>query len=269
MKAKFGSWSMSRLRDYEQCPKMAALKHLEKLCTICFKGKLLGGFDGVPITCDVCGKTPEEPAPLARGSEVGATLETYINGTGRKLHKEIRHPKIIALAKEFRKGFKQGRIFVETTLYLDKDWRPILNPKRDFNKIWLRAKLDVLAFLETAAAVTDWKTGGIDKRTGAPKESEEYVDQLSIYNTAVMSFHPELIVSTAGLAFVDCAPRHDPIIYKEATGSLLRKDVPKAQKYWNKKVKAMLTDEAFAPRMSYRCAWCPFSRTAGGPCPVA
>jgi hypothetical protein len=259
---KLTSWSPSRLEKYESCPRRAKYDLIDKLCPMCFEGKLHGGFDS-PQICDTCGKKVEQAEPLVRGSEIGANLEGFVNGKVPELHPAIRHAGVKKIAIGLRKDFKKRMVMVEHQIVLDKDWRPT----SPFNKsAWLRAKLDVLRLPDKHAEVIDWKTGGIDRRTGEVKADEKYKDQLGVYAVATLSGFPMVEYTTASLVFVDCGPRFDPCI-ERPEGTVARKELPKLQAKWTKRVKALLSDDVFAPRASTKCGYCPFQKGKGGPCP--
>jgi hypothetical protein len=263
-KPRFTSWSPSRLFDYDQCPFFAKLKHIDKLCPTCFKGKVRGGFDK-PEICDTCGHVKKVPAPLARGSAIGLNLELFVNNEETELHEEIRHPTIIALAKELRKEHGKGRVKTELGIILDNRWNIL---KGDFPAgAWLRTKLDVFRNVTARVArVIDWKTGGIDKTTGNVKdEQDKYEDQLGIYSLVTLLAFPTVDYVESALAFVDTGPRFNPVIEMKQC-NLDRKDLEKAKKKWENRSKPMLSDTTFAPRANGTCTYCPFKKGKGGPC---
>lgn len=261
---QFTSWSPSRLADHDQCPLMAKLKHLDKLCPACFDGKIMGGF-ATPAVCDSCKKVVKKGDALVRGTAIGGNLEGYVNGTKKTLHKEIRHPVIKDLAKDLRAGFKEGLVKVEYNLVLDRNWK-VCDP-RDWNNAWLRSKLDVYQQIDMKTVkVIDWKTGSIDKRDGSVRQNPGYVEQLEIYCTVALCLFPAVEVAEAELAFVDCGPAHNPIV-KRTDGPITRKKLPVFVKQLTRRALPMLSDKSFSPRASDKCRWCDFSKGKGGPCP--
>lgn len=257
------SWSPSRLEKYEQCPARAKYDIVQKLCPSCFAGKLRGDF-GETQYCDSCGAPQEVPGPIARGTIIGESLEMYVNGTTSDLHHEIKHPKVLEIAKDLRAKFETGKVKVEHSLVFDKDWRQCAGD--DWNRAWLRVKLDVQISPEPSVVrIIDWKTGGIDKRTGAVRAEEKYNDQLNLYAVAALTAYPTVERTEAALVFVDCGARFDPVVERPA-GVLTRADLPKAHKRWSNRAKAILSDRIYAPRPSGLCGYCPFRKDAGGPC---
>ena len=259
MAPKFTSWSPSRLADYDACPLMAKLKHLDKLCPLCFDGKVMGGYDS-PAICDSCGEEIKKGDALERGTEIGKNLELYVNGEVSKLHPEIKHPKVMKIAKDLRGLFKKGRVKVEHMASLSNTWK-LMDPT-DWRNIWLRAKLDVLDVDGKKAKVIDWKTGGIDKRNGSVRANDKYDSQLDLYNVATLCAFPEVEEVESALVFVDCGKAHDPVVER---GSLKRADLKEAQKEWVKRVRAMFHDTSFVPTPG-NCRFCDFRKDKGGPC---
>lgn len=276
---KLVGWSPTKLGDYEQCPLMAQLKHGIKLCPCCFQETAIQSWDkpltanGVTIGpetsyCSKENKVLEKPKPLANGIKLGGSLERFVAGRDNVLDPKITNPVVLRIAKKLRAQFKKGLVQVELALNFTDKWT------RETNKfakgVWLRTKLDVLrtGAKKGLVEVIDWKTGGIDKRTGQIKSSEKYDDQLSIYATAALTADPSATRAEASLVFVEALDAFDPVVARESC-DLKRADLPKLQKKWSLRVVALLNDETFAPRPSPLCGWCPFSKEKGGPCPVA
>ncbi len=265
---KFLSWSQTRLADYDQCPLFAKLKHLDKLCPLCFKGRIRGGYDS-PAMCDTCDEMIVKSDALTRGIEIGKALEEFVNGKRRKMHDEVRHPNILRLARELREGFTKSKVAVERMINLDKDWN--LLPAAWSPRVWLIVKMDV--FLQKSSKtgrVIDWKTGGLEKRgptAGKPREdSKKYAEQLQIYSTAALCAFPQMETMTAALAFVDANAKYNPVIEMKE-GSITRTALEKNKKALAKRALPMFTDDTFAPRANERCKWCDYQKGKGGPCP--
>jgi hypothetical protein len=256
------SWSPSRYSKYTQCPRQARYEIVQKLCPMCFKGKLSGGF-GSPVSCDTCHKTVAEAAPLKRGSEIGKNIEEFVIGKVAKLHPEVKHPGVVKIIKGWRTRFKSGAVKMEEQITLDNKWSPVSKFTRG---VWFRGRLDVVEFVKRVAKVTDVKTGGIDKKTGMIRADKKYDDQLSSYAVSALAQYPTVDEVEVSLLFTDCPDEHNPVV-ERASINLTRKNLPIRQAAWEKKVKAMLSDRVFAPRASDACRYCPFSTSKGGPCP--
>ena len=165
-------WSPTKLANYEECPRKAMHTYVQSLCTLCFTGRTSGGFDGKPVTCDHCHREQAPGAPLVRGSRLGLSLEQYVKGERDTLDPEIQNLKALKLAKTLRTACtEKGTVRVEASVVLDSSWRPVSM----FTKgAWFRGKLDVLVQKAKGLLhVIDWKSGGIDKKTGEVKASEK------------------------------------------------------------------------------------------------
>lgn len=245
------SWSPSKLDKYEQCPLWCKLETEDKLCPLCFKGRTQGGF-GKPVVCvGGCEKiTPEAPA-LARGTRINVMLDEYVMGVTPAIHSEI--APVTKWLVNFRDAFAGNKLRVQLQLAYNAAWEPTEWFARD---AWLRVALDVL-YLRTQ---TQWEV--IDWKTGKMHLNDKYQDQMSIYNVAVMTtFGPPRAV-TSSLVYVDAG--------QSVPGPrLMRGSLAKEQKRWTSRVKKMLTDEKFPPKMGIQCRWCRYSKTKGGPCPIA
>lgn len=258
---RFTSWSPTRLADYTQCPAMAKWKHLDKLCTECFKGRLSGGFDGIPTTCDTCGKVIEKPEALERGTRIGEAMEKYLIGKAPAMPLEVASDEARGVAAKVRKAVAAKTAKVEFQIVLNKDWKPVKMFAKD---AWLRAKIDAIVFdTKGRARVIDWKTGGVDKATEAPRVDPKYDDQLAVYSVAALSAFDTVSAATSALVFLDAYT--DPVV-ERPSGTLARKDLAQRQQGWNKRLLPLLSDDVFAPNPTSKCRWCPFSGKQGGPC---
>jgi len=257
-------WSVSKLSSWEECPLRTQLYYAQSLCPICFKGKVMGGFDS-PKVCDTCGKTIEDK--FKHGNETGKALEEYVNGSSKKFPSVIRNETVRALARKLREAHKNGKAVAEYSITLDNEWRPI---SKFTKNAYFRARFDVIQYLpQKVIAIFDWKAYGINKRSGEIYVKSKYQDQLSIYCMAALSNRPDKLIARAGLVFYDAGPRFDPIVMRSA-GDVLREDLKDMQRYWAGKAAAMLADDVFAPRPGDPyCGYCDYSKEKGGPCPVA
>jgi hypothetical protein len=260
---RFLGWNMTKLEDHDQCPFMARFKHLEKVCTKCWKGRL-AGHD--PRVCDACGEEEFKPAPFVRGGAIGNAVNRYLLGKAKKPPNEIRNEKVKESMAEAKKLVAAGDGKVEHQIVLDDGWKPVSQYTKD---AWFRGKLDVLVkrAKDKLLRVIDWKTGNIDKRTGGPdlRKKHKYDHQLVIYNVAAMSAYPEAAKATASLVFLDAGPRFDPVHAKPAL-DITRNGLRRAQAALRERVKPLLSDKTFAPRPGYYCGYCPYAKDRGGPC---
>lgn len=256
----FTTWSPSRLADYEQCPLMAKLKHLDKLCPVCFKGRLSGGYDE-PARCDSCGGVITKSPVLERGTAIDKAMEKYLKSESNDLPKDVASARAREVAHVVRNAVAASKARIQLSINLDRDWRPTTPFS---GSVWLRAKLDVLMLHpDNRAQVIDWKTGGVDKKTKAPRADQKYDDQLSIYTTVTLSAFPDISQATAALVFLDA--KESPVVERD-TATLIREDLVESQEYWSNRLVPMMNDDLFSPCASYRCKWCDYSNAKGGPC---
>lgn len=249
-------WSISGLTAYDSCPAQFKYGRLVKLCPKCFAGVLMG-WD--PQVCDACSKSPEVGAPIVRGIEIDEAITAFIKG-GSKLP-ETRHPAVIEILKKYREEYKTGKVSVQDKFVLNSKWEPI---SQYTSNAWFRGTTDVRRMDGAKAEVIDFKTGGIDKRTGGIRAHAKYDDQLEVYAIAVLSSFPAVQEVGVKLVFTDCGPRFNPVI----TGkSVTRKALPKLRKNWEKRLKSFFADTVHAPTPSMACNWCDYAKGKGGPCP--
>lgn len=256
---KLTSWSPSRLDKWETCPRQARYEYIDKLCPMCFKGTIKG-FDN-PVCVGGCGKPLVKAEPLERGSRLDKSLEEYITGRENELDGELGNPVVQTHAVALRKEYAAGRVGVQYEIVLNDKWQPVHKFDRS---AWLRTKLDVLwRKAKTAWRVLDWKSGGIDKRTGEAREApEKYDNQLELYGIVTLASFPEVKKTNAALIFVDA---RNPVV-ERAAGTVTRKALPVLQEKWQNRVAPMLNDSEFSPRPGFYCTFCPFAKGKGGPC---
>ncbi len=247
------SWSPSRWDKYHICPARAKYDIVQKLCPGCYKGELSGGF-GSPVVCSACGERPEDRSEaLVRGEALHLGLEKYIKLADEHYPDNIRHPVVREIAWEFKTADVYDKVLVEVDLVFDALW----NHVSKFTKgAWLRAKLDVLGIHETHARIVDWKSGGVDKMTGAPRVDAKHSTALAIYSAAVLCAFPEVQTVESDLVFVDASPVVSPVVHGERVE---RANLGVLKNRLTEMVRPMFEDEEFKPRPGWQCAWCPFS----------
>ena len=258
----FKSWSATRLHDYELCALAAYLKHTAKLCPICFDGSIKGGYDSPAVCSSGKGCKIEVGAPLVRGSRLDASIEKYIMGKG-DLDKEIVNKQVLAIINKLKAAYKRKEVEAQLEIRLDANWKPVAHM---FNGVWFRGKLDALWKTGEAWSAIDWKSGGIDKRTGKIRASNKYDDQLSLYSLATLSAFPKAEEVQGTLVFIDTPNHADPKVERPKT-DLDRDGLEKAKKKWSLRVEPMMSDTIFAPKPSPdACRFCAYKKSAGGPC---
>lgn len=187
-------------------------------------------------------KLPEPPAPaMERGNKIHKMAEDYTLGKMKTLPPELK------LFKDDFKMLKGCKPMVEQTWAFKQDWSE--TTWNDWNGCWLRIKTDAAALDETELDIIDHKTG---------KMRDGYEEQMSLYPVGGFLKFPHVEKIYAHLWFLDSGDRLT-FEYKQSDLKPLIKD-------WERKVKPMMNDTRFAPKPSYKCQYCPFSKAKGGPC---
>lgn len=222
------SWSPSKLSCYEECPRKAKYKYIDKIVE------------------------PQDPnGPLARGSAIHKAAEDYITHRVAALPDTLQNPKVKKLLALLRKDYKLKKVRVEMELAFTKEWKMCGWLAQD---VYCRFKVDVVHLLPGGKAnLIDWKTGKF-------KPDGEYDDQLAAYAVGVLS-SGLVKQATAQLMFTDVG---EPVT--RPAGALDVKGLAKEQKRWDAKARAMLSDTTFPCRPGNACRWCFFSTNKGGPC---
>lgn len=124
------AWSYSRWQDYNKCPLLAKLKHIDRL---------------------------KEPPSAAgdRGGLIHNLAERHVVGAIKVLPKELE-----PFSEEFKELRSYKKVHCEQDWAFTKDWKPTGWTDRD---AWLRIKMDVAVHDKEndLAIVIDYKTGRI------------------------------------------------------------------------------------------------------------
>ncbi len=213
------TWSFSRLEVFEKCPFRAKLAFVDKI------------------------KVPERPdSPATRGNVAHDALETFVFKNGKMFP---------PIAKDFEQEIlmlralkRDKRAEGEQMWCFDKDWIQV--EPDDYEHIWVRIKLDALAWLTyTTAVAVDYKTG---KRYG---NEVKHGAQMQLYVIAAFMRFPHLEEITVELWYLD-----QNILTKvryrrdQALRHLAR---------WTERGIAMTTAEEFPAKPStFTCSYCDF-----------
>ncbi len=241
---KFTAWSYSRLSDYEKCPLMARLKHLDKIKEPDNKYQARGTQLHTDCGLVVLGKTTidklcaKEPHPIANFTEEFA-----------ELHK-VR--KTVMLEKDLAVDSKWG-----ATNWFDSD-----AAKKGLGVPWCRVRVDMIRpVTQKRVKVRVFKS--VDFKSG--KIRDEHKDQLELYALATFA-QPEF---DAGVVESELWYLDQGEIVDERYE---RKDAPKLQKKWEQRVIPMMTDTGFAPKRNDACKFCHYrknnAKEGGGQCPL-
>lgn len=220
------SWSFSRWDCYQECPRKAKYKFIDKL------------------------QEPKTPA-LERGIMLHELAESYLRGLTRVVPKDLR------LITFQLKDLKKREAIPEAEHAFDKNWQPV----DWFSKeAWCRVKADatILPSAKNPVIEThDFKSGKsrIENRV-------KYDLQLELYSLGGLIKHPASSKAISSLIFIDTGESVQHLNPSE----YLQKDVKALKKDWETRVKRMLNDTRFAPNPGNACRWCHFRKSNGGPC---
>jgi RecB family exonuclease len=231
----FKAWSYSRLVDFERCKFYAKLKYLDRL------------------------PEPERPLPAGvteqandRGSRIHQGAEDYVkHPTGIELLPELSNFR--EEFAELRKLYAAGLVSLEGEWAFDKDWNSVAWSGHD---VWLRMKLDALAFLTPRHAVA------IDYKTGRKDGNEiKHAEQMQLYQLGTFLRYPELEQVTVELWYLD---KNDL-----ARTPYVRSRGLQARIGFHKRGAAMTSAVDFPANPNvYSCRYCRYGPKGSGVCPV-
>lgn len=237
IKAPF-RWSFSQFETYSQCPAKWKFANVLKLP-----------------------RGPSGPA-AARGSNMHDRVEAYITNQSNTLDppeglmfgdkKPARvAPRYIPIIEEI-KMHPNGDRYCEKKLTFDPDWEVTYN--RDMTSC--TAILDAATYRKPHATDTgvlkiyEWKTG---------KPKETHADQRKLYALCGMRYWraDEVEVTTY---YLEDTAEPQRLVLKGETG------YEKLKALWNERSALMARDMICAPKPSFQCTWCEYSKSKGGPC---
>jgi len=183
---------------------------------------------------------------MARGSAIGKMAEDFIIAKGK--------PKCPPEIKEFELEFvelRKRKAVCEDQWAFNSSWEETGWFDHD---AWCRIKTDIYALNKQTNTLLV-----VDNKTG--KVREEHQEQVKLYSLGGLLKFPAADAVDARLWYLDHGVEEpaEPKLYTPA-------DIPKLKAYWAKQVKPMLADTRFAPKPSYGCRWCFFSKGNSGPC---
>lgn len=220
------SFSYSRWADYKQCPLRAKLKHLDKI------------------------KEPGNKA-MDRGTAIHQLAEDYVLRRLKRLPAELK-----LFAEEF-KFLRSIKAPAEEQWTFDKKWGAV--EWNDWNRAWLRIKVDAHFIEDATVTVVDYKTGKI-----SPYRAEGYGEQLELTAAAAFQRLPQVEVVRTQLWYLDAGQIYpeDPA---DATYERAR-DAKRIIKIWEQNGAKMLNATKFPAKPGRSCQWCHYraSNTAAG-----
>lgn len=178
---------------------------------------------------------------LEHGSEVHENIEGWMQGWLKSMP-EVMRP----LATHFERLKDMGPT-LETMWGHDKKWAPLENGLD--KKAWVRAKTDAFLLYQNIAYVMDWKTG---------KMRDVNQDQLKFYGVLALIREPSAQRAKLELWYVE----HGTIL----DGEVKREDLAKLKKEFERRSKRIYAETRWEEEPGLHCKWCPFRKSAGGPC---
>lgn len=187
-------------------------------------------------------RLPQEPsAPMLRGKILHEQLANYISGKTTAL------PALDTGASLVNEMRAQPNKIVEEQWGFNRHWQPCGWFGKD---TWMRAILDVLVLYEDSSAEA------IDHKFG--KRYGKHDDQMELFAVATMLKIPSVREVGTRLVYYTTG--------EEDYGHYTRMELPKLIKKWEANVAPMMADTEFAATPNEMCRFCPFSKSAGGPC---
>lgn len=286
------TFSPSMYKTFNQCRRKVQYSHIDRLCTVCFKGETgkitleeikaniaarmiqpspeleerLLGLAG-SYACKSCLAVEVKAPQLQRGIEYDEAITSFILGRGLLggLPPIANKAALQAICNLYKARAVEGpgHVRVQEKIWLDAEWN--LSPETGRS---ITLVLDVLVLDEEAgyAQVIDWKTGSLTKTTGKLKSNalEQYIDQLEVYALGVLAKYPKVNHVDTACYFLDdpstSAKRHDSLSYGRG------ENYEHVKERWTRILKDTLSTERFDPSSGWWCGWCPYSNKVGGPC---
>ena len=191
----------------------------------------------------------EEKGPaLIRGQEIHDLAANYVRTkrAPKKMPKDLEN--FTEEFRELRALARKGVVHVEQQWAFDASWSPVDWFARD---AWVRVVADVAIEIiaHNTVRIIDHKTG---------KRRTRHVEQLGLYALACFKKFSWAQTVESALWYLDLG--EDPSFTFDIT------EVPRLEKLWTKKTRAMLADRRFVPKPGDACRWCSFTKAKGGPC---
>ncbi len=218
--------SISRLTVFEACPYRAKLAYV----------------DHIPM--------PDRLLSVAlnRGNRVHSAAEDYVIGSRSDLIAELHNfrPEFT----ELKKLFKTKQVIAEKMWCFDEGWNSI--HESEYQKIWLRVKLDLAVFLDSETVVA------IDYKTGKRYRNElKHANQCQLYQLAVFLRFPQVEKVITELWYTDLNELI-PVSYTREQGLRFLRG-------FNDRLQEMTTAEIFVSKPSnWNCRWCPYRNGPDG-----
>src|SRR5258706_1229512 len=182
---------------------------------------------------------PESPQ-MMRGSRLHKLAEDYINEPAMPVPYDLK--KIGRIIDDFRnKGAK-----AEETWLIDADWLYT----EDIGKAKCKAIIDLHYIDGDVLHVVDYKSG---------REYPSHRDQLELYSILGLLKYPQAKRAESAAVYIDGG-------YTGMESSIIRPMLPIVIQSWREQAQSMEADQDFIAKPGSACRWCPYAKSAGGPC---
>lgn len=176
-----------------------------------------------------------------RGTRIHTQGEEYLKGVLSRLPQSYSYVKEPMKALKALEAVAEGK-WTFTNKWGVTEWRA--------RNAWLRLAIDARAEDEPGhQRVIDFKTGKI---------YETHKDQLELYALCTFKMFPDVESVTAEAWYLDLGEIHDMDVDRSEEKALTKK--------WEKKAGAMLTAKEFPANPCWKCRFCDFAKSKGGPC---
>ncbi len=173
---------------------------------------------------------------------------------GSQMHEELEHnigksifevPEWMRPHLPYLERYQSGE--KELKIKLTDKWEPVVEDH------WLICIID-LSFVDNDkwATVIDYKSG---------KRYDNHIDQIELYNLAVLGQYPEVERVEGKCYYLD----EDPGGWGKPVYTT-RESFDETCKRWEERLQMMEADTECAPRAGYYCRWCDYRKSSGGPC---
>ncbi len=185
---------------------------------------------------------------MQRGSKVHEDLANYISGKTDVFPREVVDKRLWQEVTDLR----EAGAWVEQQWAFTKDWVPTEWFGYD---AWVRMVVDAMYMTEDGELhIIDWKTGRI---------RDHHEDQVSLYTIGGFAMFDTVDKIRVRLLYTDSGDEKpdDALVYARDD-----EDHRAMLKFWQNRVKPMMTDKLFPARPGNYCRWCHYRANNNGPC---
>jgi len=182
-------------------------------------------------------------AAASRGTNTHQGIEDYLHGKIEFLPEESPAAKFLPMLAEIKKR----KPLIEHKQAVDVEWSPA-----EFHECWGRCVVDAIVVEKSVVDIQEWKTGKI---------YPEHKEQRETYAAFAMSEWPDKKEYRVTTYYFDQNHMVE-LTFKKPEIMEIRQEI-------EQRVDFMSFDDIYAPRPSWKCRYCDYSRTKNGPCKVA